>query len=377
MRYIFLALLFFWIYLSIHLYFSFFHNLSFYFKLFSGAFCCLAIFIIISLHPIEFATGIKFSGKVMTIMDIMLATLATLFFIYLFTDILKIFSIYPSSWKKSEIIEGLTFVGIAALITILGMINDLTPTVIKYKIETDKNFIQEKVTVTAISDLHIGSASMSPEKLQKAVEKINATKPDLIFILGDIFDGKGSYNTFTDDNYSTILKDLKAKYGIFAITGNHEYYMPETASALQLLKNSGIKVLLDDSVYIKELNAFIIGRKDAASTLKDEQRMTLPQIMKRPQYRDADSLFIVLDHNPKYITESRTVHADLQLSGHTHNGQLFPLNIVEKFIYETSWGIKNKQDTTLFVSAGLGLWGPAVRTSSVSEIAEITISRKK
>lgn len=377
MRYIFLALIFLWIYLSTHFYLSFFQNFSLPLKIFFTFLCSSAILLIISMHPLEFTTGIKFSGTVMSIMDFLLAVISTLFFIYLFTDILKILHIYPSSWFSGRTSEGLSFAVISLIICAAGYINAFVPVVMNYKIISDKNYKQDSLTIAAISDLHIGSASMTPEKLRKSIEKINAMKPDLVFILGDIFDGRGSYNTFIDNKYGDILKDLKSNYGTFAITGNHEYYMEETQPAISLLESAGIKVLQDDSVYVREINTYIIGRKDAASDLKGRERMSLRRIMKRPQFHESDSLFIVLDHNPKYINESRKVYADIQLSGHTHNGQLFPLNLIEKFIYETSWGLSKKGYTTLFVTSGLGIWGPAVRTSAVSEIAKITVTHSK
>ena len=327
------------------------------------------------MHPLEFTTGIKFSSFIAEIFDFILAVVITLFCFYLISDILKLLHIYPEYVKEHRGLESLVFIVISLTICFIGYINALTPTTMRYEISTNKNHLKDELKVVVISDLHIGSTSMTPAKLQKSVEKINALKADLIFILGDTFDGRGSYQEFINSGYDSILQQLKSGYGVFAITGNHEYYMPETVQAIALMTNIGIKVLQDDSVYIKELNTYIIGRKDPASSRTGKGRMTLPQIMKRPQYRESDSLFLVLDHNPAYVSESREVLADVQFSGHTHNGQLFPLNLIEKFLYETSWGLSEKDNTTLFVSSGLGMWGPAVRTSAVSEIALITIKK--
>ena len=379
MRYVFLALGFFWLYLTAHFYYSFFQGFSLQLRLIFTAIIAFVIFVIAAMHPMEFITGVKFSGTVMAVMDFLLAMLATLFFVYLFTDILKVLHIYPTTWKKSGAFEGLVFMGIAFGICAIGLINAHIPFVMEYKIESDKDYRKDNLIVAAISDLHIGSMSMSPQKLQKAVEKINKMQPDIVLILGDTFDGKGSVDTFIADGYGDILAGLQAKYGAFAVTGNHEYYMPDTKEAISLLEKAGISVLLDDSAYISEINTYIIGRKDFTSVMDGRERMSLRQIMKRPQYHEPDSLFLVLDHNPKYIDESREVYADIQFSGHTHNGQLFPLNLIEKFIFEKSWGLSKKKYTTLFVSSGLGMWGPAVRTSAVSEIAKIVIvpSEKK
>ena len=125
----------------------------------------------------------------------------------------------------------------------------------------------------------------------------------------------------------------------------------------------------DESVFIKPMNAYLIGRDDAAKSFRaGEKILPLKAIMPT-----GEGLKIVAAHNPDTIGESVANGADVQISGHTHNGQLFPINFVLKLMFATPWGLKKVGDTMLFVSSGLGMWGPPVRTSSVSEVAFITL----
>ncbi|MBR7159240.1 MAG: metallophosphoesterase [Alphaproteobacteria bacterium] len=330
----------------------------------------LIVFGPIFMHPLRFWLGITFPEVLQFILYLISAAFLTLFLLYLFTDILKLIRLYPKSWKKHERKEGIAFMVISVFITLCGYINAMTPTATEYDIAVSKP--HKDFTIAVMSDLHIGGLNMTPAKLSQAVEIVNAANPDLVMFVGDTLDGKSSADVFTKDNYGDILSRFKAKYGVFAVMGNHEYYTNSTEADAELIQNTGIKLLRDESVYIQPLGTYLVGREDRAKNSRGiGEVLPLAKIM--PQNSQKDDLIIVFAHNPKVVSDSVAEKADIQISGHTHNGQLFPLNLILREMYEITWGLKKIEDTVLFVSSGLGQWGPPVRTSAVSEIAFIKI----
>lgn len=358
-------------YLLIHLYYSFCpENASKKVKASVILGFYLIVFGPIFMHPLRFWLGITFPEVLQFILYLISAAFLTLFLLYLFTDILKLIRLYPKSWKKHERKEGIAFMVISVFITLCGYINAMTPTATEYDIAVSKP--HKDFTIAVMSDLHIGGLNMTPAKLSQAVEIVNAANPDLVMFVGDTLDGKSSADVFTKDNYGDILSRFKAKYGVFAVMGNHEYYTNSTEADAELIQNTGIKLLRDESVYIQPLGTYLVGREDRAKNSRGiGEVLPLAKIM--PQNSQKDDLIIVFAHNPKVVSDSVAEKADIQISGHTHNGQLFPLNLILREMYEITWGLKKIEDTVLFVSSGLGQWGPPVRTSAVSEIAFIKI----
>lgn len=358
-------------YLLIHLYYSFCpENASKKVKASVILGFYLIVFGPIFMHPLRFWLGITFPEVLQFILYLISAAFLTLFLLYLFTDILKLIRLYPKSWKKHERKEGIAFMVISVFITLCGYINAMTPTATEYDIAVSKP--HKDFIIAVMSDLHIGGLNMTPAKLSQAVEIVNAANPDLVMFVGDTLDGKSSADVFTKDNYGDILSRFKAKYGVFAVMGNHEYYTNSTEADAELIQNTGIKLLRDESVYIQPLGTYLVGREDRAKNSRGiGEVLPLAKIM--PQNSQKDDLIIVFAHNPKVVSDSVAEKADIQISGHTHNGQLFPLNLILREMYEITWGLKKIEDTVLFVSSGLGQWGPPVRTSAVSEIAFIKI----
>ena len=157
--------------------------------------------------------------------------------------------------------------------------------------------------------------------------------------------------------------------GLYAITGNHEFIGGENRT-IPYIESKGIRVLKDEMVTL-EGGIQLIGRIDRDSyRFYRKERLPLGELMK---LADTTKPVILLDHQPFHLDETAKYGIDLQLSGHTHNGQMWPLNYVTRMIYELSYGYLKKRNTNFIVSSGYGLWGPRVRLGSRSEVLLINI----
>ncbi len=196
--------------------------------------------------------------------------------------------------------------------------------------------------------------------VRQFINKLNALDADIVFLVGDIFESNR-----TNAKMKQIQKQLKqidAKYGVYAVEGNHDYYGGANISGS--FQNSDIK-LLRDSIVVINNSIQILGRMDRHNKNRNSLDKLLKQVSK-------DLATIVLDHQPNSeITDKEKI--DVYLSGHTHNGQLFPFNLITKLIYNLSWGYKEVGGTHYFVTCGAQGWGPQVKTGSFSEIMEINI----
>jgi hypothetical protein len=173
-------------------------------------------------------------------------------------------------------------------------------------------------------------------------------------------------------NLGETLKKIKSKYGVFGITGNHEY-IGGVEPACKYLEEHGITMLRDRYVMVND-EIYIVGREDRSiKQFAGKLRKPLEDIMS-----GIDKLkpIILMDHQPVRLAEAGKNGVDLQLSGHTHHGQLWPFNFITKKVYELSRGYKLNGSTHYYVSCGAGTWGPPVRTGNKPEILLIELEFK-
>ncbi len=216
------------------------------------------------------------------------------------------------------------------------------------------------------SDLHLGRI-IHNARLEKIVGLINGLKPDLVLLVGDLTDEDISF--LSDQNTAAILQRIQAPLGVYSVTGNHEYYSGIEKS-VSFIRQGRIRVLEDQVVKIGD-SLYLVGRKDRTAERFGGQRKPLEELMKEvpPGYP-----VILMDHQPFQLTEAQRQGVGLQLSGHTHNGQLFPINFIVGRIFENPWGYIRKGNTHYYVSCGVGTWGPPVRTCSIPEIMHIRLT---
>ena len=167
-------------------------------------------------------------------------------------------------------------------------------------------------------------------------------------------------------NLGETLRKINSRLGVFAVTGNHEY-IGGVEEACRYLGDHGITMLRDESVMIDD-RVYIVGREDRS--IGSGRRKSLDDLLLRV---DKSFPVILMDHQPFRLEEAENAGVDLQLSGHTHHGQLWPFNFITKKVYELSWGYKKKGNTHVYVSCGVGTWGPPVRTGNRPEIINMKL----
>jgi predicted MPP superfamily phosphohydrolase len=255
----------------------------------------------------------------------------------------------------------------SSLLIIGGFINALIPVTREYNITINKPAGSVKtLRIAAVSDIHLGSI-IRKRSLKKMSGMIKDMKPDLVLLLGDIVDGEiGPVLRGDLLQYFTWPKCVD---GLYAITGNHEF-IGGANRTIPYIESKGIRVLKDEMVTL-EGGIQLIGRIDRDSyRFYRKERLPLGELMKQA---DTTKPVILLDHQPFHLDETAKYGIDLQLSGHTHNGQMWPLNYVTRMIYDLSYGYLKKRNTNFIVSSGYGLWGPRVRSGSRSEVLLINI----
>ena len=285
-------------------------------------------------------------------------------------DLLRVanhyFSIFPEWVVTQYSMAKLLYFGIvlAALtaLSLIGFVRFSNPSLVNLNLEAGKNSGQSgDLVLIAASDIHLGNV-VRKGRLVKWVELINEQKPDLILLVGDIIDH--SYQAVVNQEMDKELLKLKATYGVYAVPGNHDYYAG-IDQALDFLKRSGIQVLRDTAITVGN-RLVLIGRDD----LTNKNRKPLHAILNGMQ---SDLPKIVLDHQPLSIKESIENQIDFHLSGHTHDGQIFPFNKLVSLIYEQGYGYRRSGNTHSYVSSGLGLWGAPIRLGTRSEIVKINL----
>jgi len=254
------------------------------------------------------------------------------------------------------------------LLTIIGYINAKTPRISQVAINLPAEYkISHPIKIVATSDIHLGTI-ISNGRLKKLTEIINSQNPDIILLVGDTFDE--DLGPVIRNNMGEQLATLKAKYGAYAVTGNHEYFGNAT-EAVNYLQNHGITVLQDTTITVGGI-VNLIGRNDRQSIrFLGKNRKTLEELVKEANQSLPS---ILMDHQPFNLEEAENNNITLQLSGHTHHGQLWPFNYITSAMFELSSGYLKKGNTHYYVSNGYGTWGPPVRIGNRPEIIVITLN---
>jgi predicted MPP superfamily phosphohydrolase len=288
-------------------------------------------------------------------------------------DIIRIINhfipFYPDYITKNyQKTKEFIFYGIVLLvgiIVLIGHINFLYPRIYTKEIKINKQVKDFKtLNIVVASDIHMGTI-VTNGRVRKLVDMVNGLNPDIILLPGDILDE--DLEPVLRRNLGEDISKLKAKYGVYAVNGNHEF-IGGAEEADKYLRNHGIN-LLRDSVAVIDDRFLIVGREDL-SVNRIRKRKTIDELLSG---YNKELPIILLDHQPFKLFEAENAGVDLQLSGHTHHGQLFPFNYLTKKIYEVSWGYKKKGNTNIYVSSGYSGWGPPVRLGSRTEIVNIKL----
>ncbi|MNM30277.1 putative metallophosphoesterase [compost metagenome] len=226
---------------------------------------------------------------------------------------------------------------------------------------------QEKLTIAVASDLHLGNI-VGNRHLKKMVDRMNAMKPDIILLAGDVLDD--SIEPFVRNRMSEQLARLSAKHGVFAVLGNHEYYGGDIGQYTEIMRSIGIRVLQDEVA--EAAGVYIVGRKDkTAESMEPGGRKSVADLL---EDLDLTRPVIMMDHQPTGFAAAAEAGVDVLLSGHTHRGQIAPNHWITKRLFELDWGYLNKNNLHVIVSSGYGTWGPPIRLASRSEIISLSLT---
>jgi hypothetical protein len=302
--------------------------------------------------------------------------MATLFYLCLFWSVVDslllgahLLKIIPPGTTPYSFGLGISSLILAVSVVGYGAWNARTPHVRQYEINIHKkaNRFQE-LHVVLVSDIHLGLL-VGKDRLERMIEIINRLQPDLVLLPGDILDE--NIGAFVENQMPEIFRKLISRLGLFGSLGSHEYVWGHSEKAIECLEKSGITILRDAAVNIAD-SFYLVGRDDLfREQLTDTPRKQLSLIL---QNCDRTLPIILLDHRPEQLEEGQLQGVDLQLSGHTHHGQIFPLNIITKKFFPLDYGYLQKNSYQLIVSSGYGTWGPPIRVGTTSEIVDIKIT---
>ena len=272
------------------------------------------------------------------------------------------------NYARAKLMTTGIVIGAVALTLLGGFINSRVLRVKELELTVNKQAGELKsLDIVVASDIHIGTI-IGRSRLGTIVDKINALSPDVVLLPGDIIDSR--IELIIRKNKGEDLKRIQARYGVFAVPGNHEY-IGGGEEAIRYLSERNITVLRDESVKVKD-SFFIVGREDrSVNRFLGQTRKDLEVLMD-----DVDRRFplILMDHQPYDPHEAAENGIDLYLAGHTHYGQLWPFRYVVRAIYELAWGYGRVGNTHYYVTSGAGTWGPPVRTGTHSEIVFIRLN---
>jgi predicted MPP superfamily phosphohydrolase len=264
--------------------------------------------------------------------------------------------------------RGLALTGsitLVAVVIIYGYINFANPRVTRLTITIDKPVPSlQTLRAAFVADLHTGDI-IGQKRTADYVRRINALNPDIILLSGDLLDN--GLAPLIEQNIGEELARLHAPLGVHAVLGNHETYSDADAAAAYFSKH-GIRILRDEVVPIANGALYLAGRDDA--TIRT--RKPLAQLL-ADACIDRTRPLILLDHQPKNLAASAAAGVDLQLSGHTHHGQVWPISWIVEYIYEVAYGYGRRGDFQIYVTSGVGLWGLPARIGTISEIVDLRI----
>lgn len=238
----------------------------------------------------------------------------------------------------------------------MGLYNAYVPTV-RYISLTTEQPMPKPLRIAMASDLHLGRL-VGHRELQGLKTIVTQQKADVLLMPGDILDDDTHYydKIHMQPTMQALVSALPL--GVYASLGNHDMYGHE-AAIRQALQASGVRVLGDEQVNVNE-QFWLVSRLDNHARYRQDTAKLMPSLIDKP--------VILLDHEPTDIDKNVLLPIDLQLSGHTHNGQIFPANVIVKLFNKVSYGHARFNQTNVIVSSGYGFWGVPFRLGSQSEV---------
>lgn len=337
----------------------------------------LAVCIIFLILAIGFPLFYRSSGS--SLPEIWMLRAGTVWiglFLYLFafallTDFLGMFGLLKGNPYVFPCI-----IAFLALITFAGWLNARNPVLTEINLTAEvepavlKRLSSPHFSIAAFADIHLGRI-VSPDRLEKAAKLLEGRTPDIVVFLGDFLD---DHVLPEKEKIKGILSNITSVYGTYGILGNHEYISGNIDDSIALMEENGIQVLRDDWRTVGN-SVLLVGRDDRSKNrFSGVKRKELNDLLNEIPEQDGFLPMILLDHQPYRLQEAEAAGATLQLSGHTHNGQLWPFNLIVKRIYENPRGYSKRGKTHYVVSVGTGTWGPPLRNNARPEVLLINLT---
>jgi len=284
------------------------------------------------------------------------------------------FSLFPpvfvNHFSMVKLLSFLIAVAVTTSLLTYGYFNAMNPKITKLEININKQVDgMKKLHLVFASDIHLGHV-IGKKSIENIITKINSLDPDIVLFPGDVVDEE--LYPVVNKKLGDAFTKLNPTYGVFAVTGNHEY-IGGVENAVAYLGQHGIKVLRDEVLNIND-QFCVAGREDISSnSFTGGRRKSLKELVNEV---DKDLPIILMDHQPIKLTEAVENEIDLQVSGHTHHGQMWPLNFITENIFKLSWGYRQIENSHFYVSSGAGTWGPRVRIGNHPEIVSIILHFK-
>lgn len=224
----------------------------------------------------------------------------------------------------------------------------------------------ERLNLVALGDIHVGPF-MRVSRLEGIIRRVNALDPDVVLLLGDIMNEEAIRPE--RERLPAALAGIRTRYGVFTCLGQHEYFVG-LKDSLAIFEAGHVRVLEDEAVLVAD-SFYLVGRGGHGYFSNSKRRPPLGQLLK-----DADPRrpVILMDHTPIGLNEAADASVDLQLSGHTHAGQVFPATLINGLLYEIGNGYGRKGKTQYYVTTGVGVWSPPARIGTTAEIAQLRIT---
>lgn len=286
--------------------------------------------------------------------------------------------------RGSVISIGSVVVACAVATCLYGIFNARNIKVNEYSVTVNKSCGSEKhLKAVLVADMHMGYA-IGVDHITNMVEKINQQDADIVIIAGDIFDN--SYDGMDDpEGIKAQLKSIKSKYGVYAVYGNHDIdekilmgftfdwggKQLNSEKMTNFMKECDIKLINDESVLIND-EFYLVGRRDTDKPgTEDGTRAEISELTKD---LDKTKPIFVLSHEPDELQKTADAGADIDFSGHTHDGQLFPGNLTIGLFWENPCGMIKKDNMYSIVTSGVGVYGTFMRVGTDAEICSVDIN---
>lgn len=276
---------------------------------------------------------------------------------------------WTNDWPRVRFRAAVALLSASVILVAWGHWNALRPEVVTMEVSMPaKPGSPSRLRAVVASDWHLGTL-VTQQRVKGWVEAINALEPDLVLLPGDVIDE--DLPPVIENNLGDFLRNLRAPLGVYAVTGNHEY-IGGVEAAVRYLEDHGVRVLRDEAVPVAGGAFWLVGREDAGiARLRSEGRTPLRKIL---QGVPPGAPVVVMDHRPVAMAEAAAEGAAVQVSGHTHDGQLWPNKYLVRALLGVSSGPAVVGMMPAYVLPGLGTWGPPARVGNRPQILVLNLN---